>query len=147
MPRIDFYLMQEKESKIRLNFACRIVEKAYRNKHKIYIHTEYEKDALYIDELLWTFKLDSFLPHNLIGEGPEPAPPIQIGFQQKPDKQHDILINLSNNVPDFYKKFTRVIELVNLDEEIQKRSREHYKLYRADGFQITTHKLAKLQDA
>jgi DNA polymerase-3 subunit chi len=147
MPRIDFYLIQDKNPKARLDFACRLIEKAYKSRHRIYIHTENQADAHTLDELLWTFREDSFLPHNLLGDGPEPAPPIQIGYQIKPDKQRDILINLSQGVPEFYTQFSRVIELVSTDETIQTVCREHYRMYRANGFDITTHKLSTLIDA
>ncbi len=147
MPRIDFYIMQESGQKDRFDFACRLIEKAYKNRHRIYIHAENESDAHVLDELLWTYRDDSFLPHNLVGEGPELSPPIQIGFQLKPDSQRDILINLSHQVPMFYTQFARVIEIVSHDENIQTLSREHYRTYRSNGFEITTHKLTTSVDA
>lgn len=147
MPRIDFYIMQEPGRDARFDFVCRLVEKAYKNRHRIYIHTENEQDAFILDELLWTYRDDSFLPHNLVGEGPEPSPPIQVGFQQKPSNQRDILINLSHNIPEFYTQFARVIEIVSQDETIQTMSREHYRMYRSYGFDITTHKLSTTIDA
>jgi DNA polymerase-3 subunit chi len=141
MPKIDFYIMQESGQKARFDFICRLIEKAYKNRHRIYIHTENETDAHTLDELLWTYRDDSFLPHNLVGEGPEPSPPIQIGFELKPQSQRDILINLSHVVPEFYNQFTRVIEVVSRDEAIQVISREHYRTYRSNGFDITTHNI------
>lgn len=141
MPRIDFYILQESDVKTRLDFTCRLTEKAYKNRHRIYIHTEHQADTHMLDELLWTYREDSFLPHNLVGDGPEPAPPIQIGFQLKPEKQRDILINLSTIIPEFYTQFARVIEIVSSNETIQTISREHYRTYRTNGFEITTHNI------
>lgn len=141
MPKIDFYILMEGDAKTTLQFTCRLIEKAYRNQHRIYIHAENQSMAHQLDELLWTYREDSFLPHNLYGEGPEPAPPIQIGFDVTPDKQRDILINLSMTVPAFYAQFNRVCEIVANDAEIQARSRENYRSYRSDGYDINTHKL------
>ncbi len=147
MPRIDFYIMQEGGQKSRLDFTCRLIEKAYKNRHRVYIHTENQNDAFMLDELLWTYRDDSFLPHNLAGDGPEPAPPIQIGFQLKPANQRDILINLSHKIPEFYTQFARIIEIVSHDETIQTLSREHYRAYRSNGFDITTHHINLKIDA
>lgn len=145
MTRIDFYLIPESGEKARMNFVCRLIEKAYKLRHRIYIHVENQTDAHQLDEFLWTYRDDSFLPHNLYGEGPEPTPPIQIGFTAAPEKQRDILINLSKQIPDFYSQFTRVIELVTTDPDVQTTAREHYRVYRAKGHEINTHKLQSIE--
>ncbi len=145
MPTINFYILSDPNPRAHFQLACRLVEKAYKNKHRIYIHTENQTHAHMMDELLWTYRDDSFLPHNLYGEGPEPAPPIQIGYQVKPEKQRDILINLSNNIPEFFTQFARVLEVIPSAAEAQEKARENYKLYRAQGNQITTHKLETIE--
>jgi DNA polymerase III subunit chi len=145
MPRIDFYIIEETSATARMRLACRLIEKAHKNRHRIYIHTDDESQAHLLDELLWTYREDSFLPHNLYGDGPEPAPPIQIGFAHVPDKHRDILINLSTQVPVFYPQFLRVLEIVSTEADIQTAGREHYRQYRADGYDINTHKLQTVE--
>src|SRR5438552_1565554 len=141
MPKIDFYILSDPDEKSRLVFACRLIEKAYKRGHRIYIHADSLLEANQLDELLWTYRDDSFLPHHLHGEGPDPAPPIQIGHVAQSEKHRDILINLNKNIPVFYPQFARVIELVMNNPSTQECAREHYRLYRADGHLITTHKL------
>ena len=142
MPKIDFYVINDKSH---LDWICRLTEKAYKNKHRIYIHTNNQNDAHQLDELLWTYREDSFLPHNLVGEGPETAPPIQIGFKNKPENHRDILLNLNQIIPEFYTHFARVLEIVPCDAESQTISREHYRFYRAAGYDISTHKLQSIE--
>lgn len=141
MPKIDFYLIPSPSEEERLVFACRLIEKAYKQQHRVYIHTENQAVAHQLDELLWTYREDSFLPHNLYGEGPESAPPIQIGHNTVPDKYRDILINLSATVPAFYTQFSRILELIPNDPTAQAAGRERYKSYRTANCEITTHKL------
>jgi DNA polymerase-3 subunit chi len=141
MPKIDFYILATAAANTRLQFACRLIEKAYKNQHRVYIHTENQADAHTLDELLWTYRDDSFLPHNLYGDGPEPAPPIQIGFNVTPAKQRDILINLSNQVPAFFAQFNRILELIPTDPDQQELGRERFRFYRTQGLHIDTHKL------
>ncbi len=145
MPKIDFYILATGTAKAHFQLACRLIEKAYKNGHRVYVHTENEKEAHAIDELLWTYRDDSFIPHNLYGEGPEPAPPIQIGFQEKPEKHRDILINLSHSVPAFFSQFNRILEVVSTDPDTQARARENYRAYRTQGHDITTHKLQSFE--
>lgn len=137
--RIDFYLLGSEQPQDCWLFTCRLIEKAYTKGHKIYIHCSHQNDAELLDELLWTYKADSFIPHNLQGEGPEPPPPVQIGFDKEPRGFNDIVINLAKEIPPFYRKFKRVIELVpNLESE-KEISRSHYKTYRSQGCEIHIH--------
>jgi DNA polymerase-3 subunit chi len=143
MPKVDFYIITENNFNSRIQFACRLIEKAYQQKHRIFIHTANKQQAHAIDEMLWTYRDDSFLPHHLLGEGPEPTPPIQIGYDKNPEKHRDILINLSSTVPEFYAQFQRILEIVTSDTETQNDTREHFRFYRSQGLNISTHKLEK----
>lgn len=137
--RVDFYLLQNSEPDARWIIACRLLEKAYFKGHKVYVHCVSQQDAEYLDELLWTFRDDSFIPHNLCGEGPEPAPPVQIGFGKEPRGFNDILFNMTAEVPGFYGRFKRVMELVSNVEAEKEQSRVNYKAYRAQGCELHTH--------
>jgi DNA polymerase-3 subunit chi len=141
MPKIDFYVIEDTLARSRLLLACRLIEKAHKARHRIYVNADDKQQAHVLDELLWTYRDDSFLPHNLYGDGPEPAPPIQIGFQTTPDKHRDILLNLNKEVPVFFTQFARVLEIVSSEPDIQASAREHFRHYRALGHTINTHKL------
>lgn len=139
--RVDFYLLADNQPDALWLVACRLIEKAYSRGHRVYIHCESQKDALLLDELLWTFRDDSFIPHNLQGEGPEPPPPVQIGFGKEPRGFNDILLNLASEIPSFHARFKRIIELVSNIEEEKEQSRIHYKEYRNKGYELNTHHL------
>lgn len=139
--RVDFYLLASNEADARGLVACRLLEKAYYKGHRIFVFCTNQHQAEYIDELLWTFRDDSFVPHNLQGEGPEPPPPIQIGYDKEPRGFNDILLNFSATIPPFYSKFKRVIELVANDETEKELSRANYKEYRAKGCELHTHNI------
>lgn len=139
--RVDFYLLANEQKNARWLLACRLLEKAYAKGHKVYVLCTNKQDAEFLDELLWTFKEDSFIPHHLQGEGPEPPPPIQIGYEREPRGFNDILLNLSNGIPPFYTKFRRIIEIVLNIEADKEQSRAHYRDYRAKGCELHTHQL------
>lgn len=139
--RVDFYLLASDQPDARWLVACRLLEKAYLKGHRVYVCCDNQHDAELLDELLWTFRDDSFVPHNLQGEGPEPPPPVQIGHDKEPRGFNDILLNMGQQIPSFYQKFKRVMELVGNVESAKELSREHYKEYRARGCELFTHNI------
>lgn len=139
--RVDFYLLQSDKQEANWLVACRLLEKAYAKKHSVYVHCTTQDEAEHLDELLWTYKADSFIPHNLQGEGPEPPPPVQIGFGKEPRGYSDILFNMAPEIPAFHGKFKRIIEIVPGLEAQREQSRAHYKAYRALGYALHTHQI------
>ncbi len=139
MTKVDFYLLSASGAEQRLRFACRLVEQIYRRRsQKVYLHADDDAMAHELDERLWHERDHSFLPHHLVGDGPEPPPPIQVGYREPP-AHRDILINLAGDIPDFFSQFTRVAEIVDEREEIKTQLRDHYRFYRDRGYHIDTH--------
>ncbi len=140
-PRVDYYLFDSEDTNQRLLFICRLLEKAYQKKHRIFVYCEDQEQAETLDELLWTFKEGSFIPHNIQGEGPEPPPAIQIGFSHEPRGFNDILINLSDKKPSFYPRFQRVMEVIGNQPNARDLARDHFRQYRKEGCEMFTHEV------
>lgn len=139
--RVDFYLLRSEQADDRYLLACRLLEKAYYKGHRVFVLCTNQQEAELIDELLWTFKADSFIPHNLEGEGPIPPPPIHIGYQKEPRGFNDILLNLAPEIPPFAPQFKRIIELVSHQDEQKELSRLHYKHYKTQGYSLHVHEM------
>lgn len=140
--RVDFYLLNSPAEEDKRLFICRLLEKVYHRGHRIFVVCESQAHAEQMDELLWTFKDDSFIPHNLQGEGPQPPPPVQIGFgPDKPRDFHDILVNLSADIPSYFVGFKRIIEVVANDEPAKEVSRNRYRDYRAHRCDLHIHEI------
>lgn len=137
--RVDFYLVSDTSPEAPWLTACRIIEKAYLRGHRLFVLCDNQKDAEKLDELLWTYKEDSFVPHNLQGEGPHPSPPVQIGYEGEPRGFNDILLNLSKTIPAFTDRFRRIIEIVANEDDAKEISRGHYRTYRAKQYDLNTH--------
>lgn len=135
MTRIDFYLLDAGEKPA--SFACRLTEKAYRQGHRVYLLTDSAAEARSLDELLWTFRQGSFVPHAVFAEEAEADAadhPVGIGWGPVPVAFGDVLINLSSKVPEEFERFQRVIELVDAGESARELSRERFRCYRQRGF-------------
>jgi DNA polymerase-3 subunit chi len=139
MARVDFYILRESGDATRQRFACRLAEKAYRLEHRVHIHTASKADAERVDELLWTFRDGSFVPHALLESAQDQLPPVTIGCEVQSVDACDLLINLCEDIPDFADAFPRVAELVSADEDCKREGRRRFAAYRESGHSIETH--------
>ncbi len=141
--RVDFYVLPHSDPHQRLVFACRLAEKAYHLQNRVFINTESRAQAQQLDELMWTFRDGSFVPHDLYAEGsaPEDEGPILVAHEAAPHQSMDLLINLVPAVPAFLDSFERLAELVDADAGRRTAARERFKYYRDQGFALETHNL------
>lgn len=140
--QVDFYILANDTD--RHQFACQLVEKAYKCKHRIFIQCNDEPHVHQLDDQLWIYKKTSFIPHNIQGEGPEPPPPVQLGFTEQAPKFSDILINLSLEIPSYHHQFKRIIEIVDDSEPVKQALRKHYRYYQSQSYPIYNHKISPL---
>ncbi len=141
MTQIDFYILGDQATGDRFQLACRIVDKAWRQGHRIYLHTNSDAESRHLDKLLWTQWEESFIPHGLIGESDGTLTPVLIGHNAQAGDEHDVLINLATDMPPFFSRFTRVAELIDQDPVVRKAGRNRYRTYRDRGYTLNTHNL------
>jgi len=132
---VDFYVLSAEPPAERDRFACRLADLAFKRGHGVYIHTASEDSARGIDELLWSFRPQSFVPHGLLGSSE--AERVAIGWGEDPGEHHDVMINLGLSVPDFVGRFERVAEIVVQDPAIRDPLRDSWKRYKHYGYPIT----------
>ncbi len=141
MTRVSFYLLKGSVEHDRQVFACRLIEKAYKQGHHIYIHTDNAEKAEQVNQILWSFRADSFVPHQLTDRPNADTCPILIGHDTKPPRLMDLLINLGAEQPVFFSQFERVAEFINDDEQLKIMGRERYRFYQQRGYELSTHKI------
>jgi DNA polymerase-3 subunit chi len=142
MTRIDFYIIEDDHRQARQLLACRLAEKAYGLDHTIYIHTGDQQQAQQLDQMLWTFRDGSFIPHCLRNDKVADQASVVIGYDSEPETHNQVLINLDNEVPLFFSRFERVAEVIAGDDEARKLGRERFKFYRDRGYELKTHNLS-----
>ena len=133
MTRINFYISPNKAVESNLQLACRIAEKAYGKQNKVYIHANSAEQAKRLDDLLWVFRQGSFVPHCQSNDENQQGAAVVIGYNGLPDMHPDVLINLADEVPNFFTRFERVAEIVSGDEPNREIARARFK------FQICCH--------
>jgi DNA polymerase-3 subunit chi len=139
MTQVDFYILKDSHPEARPLFTCRLTEKAFMQGHQVYINTESSQQLKQLDDMLWTFRDGSFLPHEQYAAGISARTPILIGHAVEPDGPSDVLVNLSTELLPCFSRFSRVAELVGSDPEQLAAARERYRYYKDRGYTLHTH--------
>jgi DNA polymerase-3 subunit chi len=143
--QVDFYILEAAAAREWLRTACRLAEKAWHKGHRVFIHTDSRETARTIDDMLWTYRQDSFVPHALYGDrlnvAPESLEPVLVGDGSAQPADIDVLINLSETVPPFAHTSARVAEIVAGEESARRAGRIRYRDYRDRGIAIQQHDL------
>lgn len=139
MTKIDFYVLQQDSIIARLHYACRLTEKALSRQHRVVLAVDNEQTANELSDYLWQFKPESFLPHQL--ENSTIDAPIRVCWSLDDEQHHDILINLKTEIPAWFSRFQRVLEVVVQHEQCLSDTREHFLFYRDRGYPLQSHNI------
>lgn len=146
MTRVDFYVMEMPNARQHDHLVCRLAEKAWSEGHRVHICCENDASASSIDNLLWSYKDTSFVPHAKVDAPDSNAAPVTIGLIADVPNTTEVLINLGSDVPDFFSRFERVMETTGSDDSARAAARERYRFYQERGYSLKTHKLGSPRD-
>ena len=132
MTRIDFYQLNPERTSYD-HVVCQLCQKAYENRQLTLLLTQNQQQSEHLDNRLWTYSDDSFLPHDREQTG-DLVTPILIHDNPDPGGERQLLINLSASVPSSFAQFERVIDLVT--EENKTQARAHYSYYKERGYPL-----------
>jgi len=141
MTQVDFYILNDSQPGALPLFTCRLAEKAYRQGHQVFIHTDSVQQLRHLDDLLWTYRDGSFLPHGIHEPDNPCEQPVLLGHAQAPDGPGDVLFNLATEVPVFFSRYNRVAELVGSEDSQLAAARARYRFYKDRGYTLNTHNL------
>jgi DNA polymerase-3 subunit chi len=140
MTDIDFYILTSEAPQAREIMACRLAEKVYKLGRPVHIHTSSSAESQALDQLLWTFRAGSFVPHAIADAGGgTPAEPVVITHDVEPEQNTDVLINLGDTVPLYFSRFKRVSEIVSGRDRTA--GRERFRFYRDRGYPLKSHNI------
>lgn len=142
MLEVSFYILQTRSISERNLLACKLIEKAYRLEQYCYVYTDSYQQSQQLDNQLWTFRVGSFIPHQIYEDKkPDFEKTILIGDQSAPEKWQKLIINLSTKYPDDLTHTDRVLEVLDNNETIKQAGRHRFRQYSQAGYKTTTHKI------
>ena len=113
-------------------YVCDIVELLYNKNQQIRIYTEQLKDANLLDQLLWTWKQDSFIPHTRLTEANEEA--VLICSANEVCDKSDALILFDPVDSQFFSNYKYIIDFAETyDQQRLQASRLRFKKARDSG--------------
>ena len=142
-PQIDFYVLQEQSPGGRFKLACRIIEKAYRLGHRVYVKTGNVDDTNVLDDLLWTFSQNSFVPHQLSAESNSRESPVVIGEHPPAAEGTDVVISVADDPVSNFTAYTRIVEIVGCEDDEKASGRNRFRYYREHGMEPNTHQIPR----
>lgn len=134
MTRIDFH------SHIvdKIAYACRLVRKARASNRRIMLLAKNSDERESINQALWTFSAQDFLPHVLAEDPLAPQTPVVLTIQDASEfPHHEVLINLSAATPAHFARFERMIEIIGCDGTEVASGRERWLFYKNRGYALT----------
>ena len=135
MARADFYLIDKPRFRDDpLLLVCELVKKAFAAEQPTLILARSPEQADELDEKLWDFEADAFIPHQIAGDEDDEITPVLIAAPENPAADRPLVINLRDDCAPGL--FERVLEVVPADESQRLGSRERWKTYKQAGFEL-----------
>jgi len=132
----DFYLLDRPGLELEAVLRT-LVKKARSAGFKISIITRDADQAEKLDEALW--QGTGFLPHEILCSRTTAASPISLALTA--EKLEPLVINLSSQPVNTFENLERVLEIVPNEDHLRQQSRDHYRNYQQQGWQLKMHKI------
>lgn len=123
---VRFYDLDTQDPHEKLKLVCRLVAKAYEISQSTIVWTPSTKITEQLNELLWDYPVNRFIPHIVGKEPPDHKNLVRISSEQ-PNDSHYLLINLTNQKVGIGGKYERIFEIV-LPSEFEE-SKERFSHY------------------
>ena len=139
MARADFYLIAKPRFLEKpLLLVCELARKACDAGQPLLILATSAAQAEILDEMLWEFDPDAYVPHQVAGmDEDDEVTPVLIVAPEYEAPMRPLVINLRNHaVAD---GFERVLEVVPADASAREPSRQRWKDYLARGIAVNKH--------
>lgn len=139
MPQTDFYFVETRAGEQR-HLLCLLVECLYERGKRILVSAESTMAARHLDQLLWAFSQESFVPHRILASGitTSVSEPVIIVTGEKAQEGYDVLVCDGTTVNlEFMKHFSFVFHFVLMDDpERRQESRLLWQAARDRGFEL-----------
>lgn len=147
--RVDFH----SQVGDKLPYCCRLVRKVLslsesEGPMKQVVISGSLKTLETLDELLWSFSAEEFLPHCFIDEESAPFCPVVLASDDAIEllegvPHADVFIHLGQeflpNIEAIAARFDRVVEIVSMEDSDLLAGRERFKQYRQMGVELHNH--------
>jgi DNA polymerase-3 subunit chi len=135
MARADFYLIGKPRFRDDpLLLVCELVKKAYAVAQPTLVLARSQEQADELDDKLWAFDDESFIPHQLAGDDDDAITAVVIAAPGVETADRPLVVNLRDEcAPGTYE---RVLEVIAADSAERDGSRVRWTEYKRRGFEV-----------
>ena len=142
MTQVDFYVVEDADERGHDVFFCRLISKALRQGHIIYVQARDAEHAARFDDLLWTYHDISFVPHVRESDPDFPGVvPIAVGSAARLTAGVDVLVNLGGEPAQDWAGLKRIAETAGSDGPSREQARARFRFYQERGLELATHRV------
>ncbi|MCY4129202.1 MAG: DNA polymerase III subunit chi [Gammaproteobacteria bacterium] len=138
LANVSFYRLDRVDLDGKFKTACRLASQAYERSKSVFILTANEEDSQKMDQLLWDFPSNRFIPHVQRAEKPSHHNLVRI-HHQLPEDSHYVLINLTDQAVAIAGKLERIFEITMPSEADSARARQNH--YEQLNCTVQTHSI------
>ena len=139
LPKVSFYPLKQIEPQAVLTTACRLAEKAFGLGMHVHLLGESAEQLVQLDNLLWQYKPESFLPHCVIStQSDSENYRITLGCEAVKPQTARVLINLANEVWQHHAEFKDIRDIVSADALAREQGRTRFRFYKSQGYPVET---------
>lgn len=138
MTNVSFYKLAGNQQ-VALALACQLIQKSLQAQQQVLCLVPDQATAQQLDEQLWSFQDTAFVPHAI---GIDNAP-VAISVDPEPGDHHQILINLQAQIPTWFSRFDRVMEIIYAEPSYEQAKRDNFKFYQQRGYALSFHDLSE----
>lgn len=118
-----------------------ILEKALERGHRVIVKGQDEKTVTSLNDHLWTYRPDKFLPHGTAKDGHAELQPVYLTTKPENPNKADVLMlcDAPEDIQDLpIETYTLCCDLFNgNNDEALKSARARWKKYKEDGYNVT----------
>ena len=137
MTQVEFFEVRGARWQLAL---CARVEQAVAAGQRIDLLADGETGARHFDDLLWTFRDDSFVPHTLWQGETAVTEPVAVGWREGNTNRAHILVLARATAAERVDGFARVIDLAPVDLPDLHDARARFRDFQSRGLQPTFHR-------
>lgn len=139
-----FYLVPGADDELRLHTAAKLAEKAWRQSHRVCLYCDDEAQAQRMDEVLWSFRPDAFIPHCILADnGAACDEPVGIQWVAPSPADWQTTVVLGSRLPDSADRFERLALIANDNPAVLRQARNQYRQLEALGITPKVHDARK----
>ncbi len=142
MTGVRFYICPESEFTDSAKFAIRLARMLVRKGHTVLFLAGSAERQSELSSLLWSYPADGFLPHRT--DPSQPDTKLDIAADEEWPQHHDVLINLTEQVPKHYARFEHLCEVVTSTDTLLAAARTRWTHYKDRGHPLQRYETDKI---